>query len=227
MTEPIEPAKLVKLSSNHWRTPEGDVEVYSRTSSHPPMIRGGGGVKTVMYNAAATADQSPVAKANSFYGVQCGIARWRVEQAAARAAADVEGWRALRRSLVDALQRAKELGGRPGALIDRLTEAEGEAGRGLASAERRATPIAIGDRINAGSDFLGDKVLVRVGTAYAYLAQSAGSSQESAYDLVEGRCRGVNNVRMHPDDLARIRARLPLLRAASPKRSTEGRGPAK
>lgn len=134
------------------------------------------------------------------------------------AAADVERWRLVHSTLTDSLARARGLGGKPGALIDRLTDAVEEAGRGLASAERRAKPIAIGDRVYTGSDFLGDKVLVRVGAAYAYLASCLGSSRESAYDLVEGRCRGVNNVQMDPDDLARIQANLPRLRAASPKR---------
>ncbi len=76
----MEPAKLTKLSSRLWKTPDGRVEVDLAVSSHPPMIRGGGGVKVRKYTATAVGTREHIGRESSQHSIRLRIAEWYARQ---------------------------------------------------------------------------------------------------------------------------------------------------
>jgi hypothetical protein len=73
-------ARLVKWSDRRWTTPDGRVEVSLAVTSRPPMIRGGGGVKTRRYTAWAAATQERIGSEQSQHSIRLRIAEWLARQ---------------------------------------------------------------------------------------------------------------------------------------------------
>lgn len=75
---PTQPAKLVKIGYRSWETPCGAVTVSASVRSHPPMVRGSGGVKVTTYTAhpATGPDRDAFARERSHYSIRCRVAEW-------------------------------------------------------------------------------------------------------------------------------------------------------